>query len=77
MCCLVVRTLDRLVLWQLLATLKTERVTAWQRQRLLVIVIVCFEADTALEDGLHVVMSELQLVIIGCALSVCTSFTLN
>ncbi len=42
----VVRAGNCLVLLHLLATLETETVTAWQRERLLVLMIVGLEADT-------------------------------
>lgn len=50
---LVVRTLDDAVLGQFAAALKAERVATRQRQRLLVNVVVGFEANTAFENGLH------------------------
>jgi len=42
----VVRARNRLVLLHLFAALETETVTAWQRERLLVLMIVGLEADT-------------------------------
>ena len=53
MCALVIRTLDYSVLGELADTFTAERVTAWQRRWLLVIVIVRLKADAALENGIH------------------------
>jgi hypothetical protein len=49
----VVRTLNSLVFAELLDALEAETVTARERNRLLVVVIVPFEADAAFENGLH------------------------
>ena len=53
MCALVIRTLDYSVLGELADTFTAERVTAWQRRWLLVIVIVRLEADSTLKNRLY------------------------
>ena len=57
----VIRALDHLVLVHLPGALEAERVTAWQRNRFLVIVIVWLETDAAFKYLIHLLFCSVQL----------------
>jgi len=48
------------MLVKLLATLKTERMTAWERQWFLVVVVVGFEANSTFKNIIHIYSSWLK-----------------
>ena len=49
---LVVRTLDGLVFVQVRCALEAEGVATWERDGLLIVMVVCFEAHPTFENGI-------------------------